>query len=788
MLRILTLLSLSGAVPLGTVSLARADDSEHRISFNRQIRPILSDACYPCHGPDADHREADLRLDLFEAATAVRDGAPAIVPGNAPESALWQRITSSDEVERMPPAETGRQLSAEEIELLRRWISEGAEYQPHWSFIAPQRPDVPQSDSDEWSRNDVDRFLLARWESENLAHSPDADRRTLVRRVYFDLTGLPPTSQQAAEFLEDRREGAFDRLVDRLLASPRYGERMASYWLDLVRYANSVGYHGDQEHAIAPYRDWVIKAFNDNMPFDRFTVEQLAGDLLPEPTTNQLIATGYNRVLQTSHEGGVQQGEYLHKYDADRIRNLSGVWMGATLGCAECHNHKYDPYTQKDFYSLVAFFADVDDLRSFKGGDTTPTKRDPERVVLSPLVQDEIDRLKVELATLEGAAKESVDESRAEQLRTRIEELESQTQRTMITERIEPRVIRVLDRGDWMDTSGEVVEPAVPAFMRQIDAGDRRATRLDLARWLTSKEHPQTARVFVNRLWYLLFGRGLSDSLDDNGAQGAWPDHPHLLDWLAMEFIESGWDVKHMMRLIATSHAYQQSSVVSAELLQADPENRLFARQSRPRVPAEVVRDSALAVSGLLVDRLGGATSHPYQPAGYYRPLNFPKRTYIWDSDQKQFLRGVYVHWQRQYLHPMLRAFDAPSREECTARRPVSNTPLAALVMLNDPTMTEAARVFAERMLREGGVSVDDRIAWAWETALTRKPTEQESAVLLKHFRASHETFAADESAAKELTSVGISPVPEDLDAVELAAWTEVARTIINLSEFITRN
>ena len=787
MLRTYVVSALLAGLQAVCTNFARAEDATTPVSFNRQIRPILSDSCFPCHGPDADHREADLRLDRGEDAVAARGGTPAIVPGSVEQSEVWRRITSEDESLRMPPAESGKELSAEEIELIGQWIAEGSEYEPHWSFIPPKRPEVPQHGGG-WAQNDIDRFLLARWEPEGVGPSPDADPRTLVRRVCLDLTGLPPTREQVERFLEDDQPGAWGRLVDRLLASPRYGERVASYWLDLVRYANSVGYHGDQEHAIAPYRDWVIKAFNDNMPFDQFTVEQLAGDLLPEATTNQLIATGYNRVLQTSHEGGVQQGEYLHKYDADRIRNLSGVWMGATLGCAECHNHKYDPYTQKDFYRLVAFFADVDDLQSFRGGDTTPTKREPERVVLSPLVQDEVDLLKAELESLEAEADQADNSARIEELRTQIEKLESQTQRTMVTERIEPRVIRVLDRGDWMDTTGEIVEPAVPEFMPQIETGDRRATRLDLARWLTSAEHPQTSRVFVNRLWYLLFGRGLSSSLDDNGAQGAWPDHPELLDWLAVEFVESGWDVEHMVRLIATSRAYRQSSLVSEEQKAADPENRLFARQSRPRIPAEMVRDSALQVSGLLVDRLGGATSHPYQPAGYYKPLNFPKRTYIWDSDENQFLRGVYVHWQRQYLHPMLRAFDAPSREECTARRPVSNTPLAALVMLNDPTMVEAARGFAERILREGGTSADERIGWAWQTALSRPPSEQESTILREHVDALRNTFADDPSAAGKLLDVGITPPADDLDPVELAIWTEAARAIFNVSEFITRN
>jgi cytochrome c553 len=830
---------------LATPSAPIAAEAPRKVEFNRDIRPILSDKCFFCHGPDANHREADLRFDVEEVAKADRDGRRAIVAGQPEASELVRRITSGDESERMPPQESGKELAAEQIELLLRWIDQGAEYQPHWSYIPPRRPPVPAATgatasatqgrsrendppsrrssgtSDEWPVNAIDGFILACLEAEGLTPAPEADPVTLVRRLYFDLTGLPPPRAEVDAFVHDDQPQAYERLVDRLLESPHYGERMAMYWLDLVRYANTVGYHGDQEHAISPYRDWVIKAFNDNLPFDQFTVEQLAGDLLPDATVDQQIASGYNRLLQTSHEGGVQVKEYLSKYDADRVRNLGGVWMGATTGCVQCHDHKFDPYTQRDFYSLAAFFADIDELRTFKGGDTSPTKREPELEVLSPLVREEIARLEAQLNALDPASggrepaepapgrtpgsdpdAPSVRVTSPEEiaaLRARIEGLRGRKQRTMITKSVEPRTIRVLARGDWMDESGDVVEPAVPQFLGAMDTGGRRATRLDLARWLTSKEHPQTARVFVNRLWYVFFGGGLSKSLDDNGAQGEWPTHPELLDWLAVEFREGAegreqgaedgaWDVKHMVKLLVMSRTYRQSSLETPELRERDTENRLFARQGRWRLPAEMIRDNALAVSGLLVDRLGGGVSRPYQPAGYYQHLNFPKRDYKADADENQYRRGVYVHWQRIFLHPMLKAFDATSREECTAQRPISNTPLAALVLLNDPTFVESARVFAVRVMREGGETRDERIRWAWREAVSREASEGEVASLAKLYAESLGEYRNDPAAAEKVLSVGLAVRDGVADVAELAAWTSVARAVFNVSEFIGRN
>ena len=709
------------------------------IDFNRDIRPILSQNCFACHGPDAHERKAKLRLDTE---TGSRD---ALTPGNPTESEMLERILSTDPEERMPPPKHGKSVKPAEIELLSQWIAQGAKYSAPWAYVAPIKHPTPTV-ADSWTSNWIDQFILARIREEGLQPSPDADPVTLVRRLHFDLTGLPPTPQTVAGFTQSPDMANYEQLVDQLLASDHFGERMAIYWLDLVRFADTVGYHGDQDQNITPYRDYVIDAFNDNMPFDRFTREQLAGDLLENPTIDQKVATGYNHLLQTSHEGGVQPKEYLAIYAADRIRNLSGVWMGGTLGCAQCHDHKFDPYTTKDFYSMSAFFADIDEEQHFKvGTNELPTKRPPEIHVLSRRDRELLAQL------------EATNANQAE-----IEAIKKRARRTMITVAKEPRTTRILPRGNWLDDSGEIVQPAIPEFLGALETGAERATRLDLARWLTDAEGGAgglTARVFVNRLWYLFFGEGISSSLGDFGGQGAPPVHPELLDRLAIEFYESGWDIKHLIKLLLMSHSYRQSSIPSAELLEKDPGNRLFARQSRYRLPAGLVRDNALAIGGLLNLDYGGSSAKPAQPAGYYRHLNFPTREYHQDTDSQQYRRGVYVHWQRQFLHPMLKAMDAPSREECTARRPRSNTPTAAIVLLNDPTFVEAAEAFAQRIQSEGGNSDSERLDWAFQVALSRKPDGDERAILGK-------LFSADES----------------------DPWKAVARALLNLSETTTRN
>jgi hypothetical protein len=775
--------------------LLAAGQAASRVDFNRDIRPILSDNCFACHGPDASRRKAKLRLDVRDA--ALRKGA--IVPGKPDESELLTRIFSEQPEEQMPPPKSNKRLTPAQKELLKHWIAEGAVYQKHWAYQTPLRLSAPAVRDAAWPANWVDCFLLARLEREVLAPSPEADRVTLLRRVTFDLTGLPPTPAEIDAFLADHSPAAWERVVDRLLGSEAYGERMASYWLDLVRFADTVGYHGDQDHNISPYRDWVIDALNDNMRFDRFTREQLAGDLLAGADIDQKIATAYNRLLQTSHEGGVQPKEYLAIYAADHVRNLTAVWLGGTLGCAQCHDHKFDPYTQKDFYSMAAFFADIEEAQHLsKPASTIPTVRQPEIQVLTHRerarlagIEGEIRRLDVKMKDLpvESVAAKELRQHKRDVEKQR-DEIRKNARLTMITVSIAPRTIRILPRGNWLDDSGPIVQPAVPEFLGSLQVGQRRPNRLDLANWLVDPKDGiglLTARVMVNRLWQLCFGQGLARALDDFGGQGEPPSHPELLDRLAHEFVESGWDIKHMMRLLVTSRAYRQSSMVGASLRQRDPENRLLARQATFRLPAEMVRDNALAVSGMLVHRIGGPSVKPYQPEGYYRHLNFPKRTYKHHTDERQWRRGVYVHWQRQYLHPMLKAFDAPSREECTAQRPRSNTPLAALVLLNDPSLLEAARVFAERIVREGGDTTEARLNYAFRRALSRTPDAQERKLLIELLAGYRKEYAANPSAARQLVATGQAPVAADLDAVEWAAWTGVTRTILNLSETNTR-
>ncbi len=588
---------------------ASAEDTGPAIDFNRDIRPLLSDKCFYCHGPDSGHRQADLRLDMEADAKDY-----VIVEGMPEDSEFYSRIISEDADLRMPPVSSGKELDDQAIQLLRLWIAQGAKYDAFWAYVPPKRHVVPKVNNGEWPANWIDQFILSRLDAEGISPSADADRVTLIRRLSFDLTGLPPTPAEVKSFIADSDEGAYERVVDRLLASPRYGERMAMYWLDLVRYADTVGYHGDQDHSISPYRDYVINAFNDNLPLDQFTREQLAGDLLPDASIDQKIATGYNRLLQTSHEGGVQPQEYLTIYAADRVRNVSSVWMGATMGCCQCHDHKFDPYTMADFYSMVAFFADIDEAKHFsKGTNALPTARPPEISVLTKNQRQEIAELERRRADIQKNDGRDDGEEREEELKQidlQVQQIQKTARRTMITVSVEPRTIRVLPRGNWLDDSGPVVEPAIPAFMGQLGVSDRRATRADLADWLTDVETGVgglTARVFANRFWYLLLGVGISRSLDDLGGQGEPPLHPELLDNLAVEFHESGWNVKHLMKTIVMSRVYRQSSMGSAELRARDPYNRLYARQSRFRLPAEMIRDSELAIAGLLVEETGGA-------------------------------------------------------------------------------------------------------------------------------------------------------------------------------------
>ncbi|HTL56904.1 MAG TPA: PSD1 and planctomycete cytochrome C domain-containing protein [Candidatus Limnocylindrales bacterium] len=1044
-------LLVSGLVYWTTLSNCNASGTEAKhIEFNRDIRPIITENCFACHGPDKNQRKAKLRLDLRE--VALERGA--IVPGKPAESKLVDHIFSSDPDDIMPPPKTQKTLTAAQKEMLREWIVQGAEYESHWAYMPLKRPAIPSTQDNRWVRNPIDAFILHTLESKDIHPSREADKATLLRRLSLDLIGLPPTPAELQNFLQDKSPAAYEHQVERLLASPHFGERMAVPWLDVVRFADTVGYHGDQNINIFPYRDYVIDSFNRNKPFDQFTIEQLAGDLLPNPTDEQRVATGFNRLNMVTREGGAQPKEYLAKYAADRVRTVSMAWLGSTMGCAECHDHKYDPFASKDFYQMEAFFADIKqwgvymdydytpnpDLKGFSNdhpfppeiqvespyleqriaslnaqvqqlcagaaaqrtadrqasadfqqwrkvglaffkdwptGWATPMPEvalhmkdtnavaatnftletdgwvsftsepkqdlkislppcskvlcairlevvpfpDPENKEASPkkwkgssvsvsarlksadgtnqtkltFYQAEADHkkeryangysiigvkdhwdlsredqkqsavwilqepvevqpgeiLEVDLKQLSVAsarvsaspfaAREPLDAGGGQPLRNALTKrfraetkaqhelvdeiylLSSSTDAetvlkvrkmlddmrecrhgqawTLVTEPRDPLITRVLPRGNWQNENGEVVQPLAPHFLPQIKNPDgRRLTRLDLAKWLVSPENPLTSRAVMNRVWKQFFGTGISAIVDDLGAQGEWPVHPELLDWLACEFMHPSssasiwlggpgvfpWDLKHMVRLIVLSSTYRQDSNQRPELRDIDPNNRLLACQSPRRLEAEFVRDNALAIAGLLNQDLGGPSVFPYQPAGYYSYLQFPDRDYYPNSDQQQYRRGVYTHWQRTFLHPMLANFDAPAREECTANRVVSDTPQQALTLLNDPTFVEAARSWAARLLQASG-SDEERLDSAFKRALARLPKENEKHSLLEFLAVQRDHYGKEPEETKKLMQVGLTAAPAEDKQVEVAAWTQVCRVILNLHETITR-
>jgi hypothetical protein len=650
-------------------------------------------------------------------------------------------------------------------------------------------------------------------------------------------------------FVEDKSGNAYEKVVDTLLASPHYGERMAIWWLDLVRYADSIGYHSDNPMNVYPYRDYVIKSFNENKPFDQFTIEQLAGDLLPNATIEQKVASAYNRLLQTTEEGGAQAKEYEAKYASDRVRNFGQVWLGGTLMCAECHNHKFDPYTQADFYSVAAFFADVQEAavgkrepglvvpgtaeqaaqlkRTARNAAIAQAKLDAAARVFAAdgdafadvdnwpnpapgKVQGKLaipadvkaifakkaeQRTPEDLARLTVFARDSAPDLKAdrEALATATKaktDFEISLPHVLVTISGTPRTVRILARGNWLDDTGQVMTPKTPGFLPPlptlVSGGKPRYTRLDLAKWTVSNENPLTARVTVNRLWKLFYGYGIARSLEESGTQGHLPTHPELLDWLASEF-KSKWDIKQIVRSMVTSSTYRQSSVETPAMRERDPMNKLFARQSRYRLDAEFVRDTALSVSGLLKPMIGGPSVKPFQPPGYWAALNFPEREWQKDTGEKVYRRGMYTHWQRSFPHPAMVAFDAPSREECTCERPKSNIPQQALVLLNDPEFVEAARAFAQKTLSAGGASDISKLNWAFESATGRKPKKDEVAVLTELLDKHRKLFAAKPDDAKKLLAVGDMTVPKEMAPAELAAWMSICRTVLNLHETITR-
>ena len=1034
-----------------------------RVEFNRDIRPIFSDICYKCHGPDKVQRKADLRLDTEAGALAERDGHRLIVPGDPAASELLRRISTADADEHMPPVDSGLKLSERQIELVRLWIAQGAVWQPQWSFIPPVRPALPNVKNPAWAANPIDRFVLARLEQEALQPAPQADRTTLLRRVTLDLTGLPPTPAEVDAFLADTSTSAYEKQVDRLLASPRYGERMARPWLDAARYADTSGYQTDGARVMWRWRDWVIDAFNSNMPFDRFTIEQIAGDLLPNATLEQKIASAFNRNHRINSEGGIIPEEYAVEYVVDRVETTSIVWLGLTMGCARCHDHKYDPLTQREFYQLYAYFNSIPELgRALKIGNSPPTikspttrqqieladldrrlaaaeanfktlepqiaaaqndwetkRRDPAKAaeakpdaalpdwtvsrglvahyeldgnaadktgrygagkfvdgdadfaagrigqaarfqgrrfidagdvadfgyfdkfslaawiypegmaggtVVSRMEENGVspgynlhlqdgklqvnlverwldDAIRVEtvapiaqdrwshvLATYDGSRLASgvkvyvdgvsvplkvlvdelnqnfhskeplrigacasnaqfhglIDDVRVHDValtadeaftvataetvsdilakdaaarnaqqahklrhyflysqapaalhdayRLRIDLAERRLMlwedvpTTMVMQELpEPRQAFVLVRGQY-DKPGEKVSRGVPGSLSK-HGGKRPPAphdRLELARWLVDRSNPLTARVAVNRYWQMYFGTGLVKTVDDFGAQGESPSHPELLDWLATRFIDSGWDIKAMQRLIVTSATYRQSSRSTPEAMQKDPEDRLLAHGPRLRLSAEMIRDQALAASGLLVEQLGGASVKPYQPAGLWKELT-DTEDYEPDRGESLYRRSMYTFWKRTISPPSMMTFDASARETCTVRETRTNTPLQALTLLNETTFVESSRALAERMMQEGGSAPSDRIAFGFRLVLARRPRAAENAILEADFHQHLKNYQAKPEAAAKIVRVGDSRADEKLDPAELAAYTAVASLIFNLDETITQ-
>jgi hypothetical protein len=756
------------------------------VDFSRDIRPILATHCFNCHGRDLHSRQADLRLDDRPSALGeLPSGTRAIVPGSIAESEMVARIESTDPDTVMPPPDFKKPLSAEQKELLRQWIAANAPYAPQWSFepIGDPAPPQPPAPLTAWPHDPLDRFVLETLSREGLEPAPAADPAAWLRRVSLDLTGLPPTPEEQTAFLADASSTARERVVDRLLASPRHAEKMAMHWLDVARYADTNGYNNDEERTQWPWRDWVIDAFARNMPYDQFVVEQLAGDLLPEPTRPQRIATAFGRNHVLTTEGGVIHEEYRVEYVADRVQTMATAFMGLTLQCARCHDHKFDPVSQREYYQLFAFFNSVPD----------PLPKYGKRInVVEPFVRL---RSHADEAALTAINDRLGGEKPDAETAKEIAAIEDRTVKVMVMADLPtPRQAHVLDRGQY-DAPRDPVALGVPAFLPPLP-GDGPANRLALARWLVDPRHPLTARVAVNRWWEMLFGRGLVETVEDFGTQGAVPTHPQLLDHLATSLVRDGWDVRKLLRRIVLSATYGQSSRASAASFAGDPDNRLLSRGPRFRLPAETVRDQALFASGLLVERIGGPSVKPWQPAGLWEEVSVVHQaTYVPDSGDGLHRRSMYTFWKRTCPPPSMALFDAPDRETCVVRRARTNTPLQALVLMNDPTYVEAAKSLADRSLdavgrtnASGGATaahdaaVIDRL---YRLLLGRAPAAAEREVVLETLREYRGHFATDTAAARKFLALG--PDADQGRPTEFAAWTMVAGTLLCLDETLTK-
>ncbi len=766
-----------------------AEDSDGVVDFSKQIRPILAAHCWTCHGPDEKSRTADLRLDVRENAIA----SAAIVPNDPSASKLVERILSDDPESQMPPPKSKKSLSNAQKDLLQKWIQQGAGYSKHWAFIAPEIPPLPTMHGSRWASYAIDHLVGKRLEQENLKPSPKADRSTLLRRVSLDLTGLPPTVDELKKFLSDPSDDAYEHAVDRLLGSKSYAEKMTMEWLDLARYADTNGYNNDEDRTMWPWRDWVIDAFNRNMPFDKFTIEQLAGDLLPSPTQDQLIATAFLRNQGHNTEGGIIQEEYRVEYVADRVHTVSTVFLGLSMQCARCHDHKFDPISQAEYYQFYSFFNSLDEKQAsyskFVGAEPfirVPTTEQESKIAV---LAEQIALFESQLKQLEEQSETKAASLNAELADAKKEKLaiEGSTAAVMVMREMNPaRETFILKRGQY-DQPSERVEASVPATLLQ-SGTEAPKDRLKLAQWLVSDTNPLTARVTVNRWWQNFFGTGIVKTTEDFGLTGDAASNSELLDFLARSFVESGWNVKAIYKMIVMSSTYQQESRIQPEMLDRDPDNRLLARGPRYRLSAETIRDNALAISGLLHHRVGGPSVKPYQPAGLWEDVTVNRQgTYVSDVGEGLYRRSLYTFWKRTCPPPSMMSFDAPIREVCVARRARTNTPLQSLVLLNDPTYVECARLLAQNMIREGGPSVRGRIDAGFQRSVSRPASPEEQIILGQVLEAAKHRFGENPSNAQAFNAIGATSPDGSIDSAELASWSIVASTLLNLDETISK-
>lgn len=747
---------------------ATSDTNAHQtvpdiVDFNFHVKPILSDRCFTCHGPDENTREADLRLDtkdgMFAALGKEKDHF-AIVPGDVLKSTLVDRIYTDNPDDIMPPPESNLTLEAYEKEILKKWIEQGAQWKKHWSFLPIEKPEVPTVQNEDWIQNEIDNFVLAKLEKEGLTPAEKASKRSLLRRVSFDLTGLPPTLEELENFEKDDSPDAFEKAVDKLLNSDAWAENMTARWMDLARYADTHGYQDDLERTMWPWRDWVIHAYRKNMPYDEFVKWQLGGDLIPNRSKEQLIASAFNRNHKITQEGGVIPEEYRVEYVSDRTQTFGTAFLGLTFECAKCHDHKYDPISQKDFYSLYSFFNNVPEY-----GLIEPYGAIPQPYIT--LTKEEIDQTLTFINNLDTM----------------------ETIPLMVMEEMDTiRQAYILNRGAY-DKPTKPVESETPTSILEFK-DEFPKNRLGLADWLFHKDNPLTARVTVNRLWQQCFGNGIVATSYDFGNQGSLPTHPELLDFLAAKFRDEGWDMRAILKYIVLSSTYQQSAKVTADLLERDPENQLLARASRLRLSAEMIRDHALAVSGLLNKTIGGPSVKPYQPEGLWQETTGggggSTARYVRDEGSKLYRRSMYTFWKRTVPPPSMMTFDAASRDFCMVQRETTSTPLQALIMLNDPQIVEAARVLAYRAI-ENAEDLENRISIMFEWATSRKPTVEEIMNLKEYFEEEFNRFKEEPKEAESFLAVGEYEQKELLETPEMAAYAIVANAIFNLDETITR-